>query len=282
MNFKILTPLALAAGLAASSAAAQTVANTSLQDLDGATYTTTTTANGTTTASTGPRITGATTPGQWYQSDVGGGGSVGITKTFTNDGDGAVYFSTDGTPAAKADLAYNFGAPVLLSDLNSVSFDFYHAPGTIDLAPVLRFNIYEDATYAGSLVLEYVYQHQTAVPDGWTTLSASLDSGIFWATKDVLGPTFAAADGGQKTLQSWINANAGTLRVTGVSIGIGSGWTGAYQGAVDHVAFDFEGGPSNDFNFAVANVPEPGAWALMILGFGATGAMLRRRRTVAA
>jgi len=25
-------------------------------------------------------------------------------------------------------------------------------------------------------------------------------------------------------------------------------------------------------------VPEPGAWALMILGFGAAGAMLRRRR----
>ncbi|WP_293678783.1 PEPxxWA-CTERM sorting domain-containing protein [uncultured Phenylobacterium sp.] len=24
-------------------------------------------------------------------------------------------------------------------------------------------------------------------------------------------------------------------------------------------------------------MPEPGAWALMILGFGATGAMLRRR-----
>ncbi|MBX3483104.1 PEPxxWA-CTERM sorting domain-containing protein [Phenylobacterium sp.] len=29
-------------------------------------------------------------------------------------------------------------------------------------------------------------------------------------------------------------------------------------------------------------VPEPGAWALMIMGFGATGAMLRRRRAFAA
>ena len=30
--------------------------------------------------------------------------------------------------------------------------------------------------------------------------------------------------------------------------------------------------------FGVAGVPEPASWALMILGFGAGGAMLRRRR----
>ena len=29
-------------------------------------------------------------------------------------------------------------------------------------------------------------------------------------------------------------------------------------------------------------VPEPAAWALMILGFGATGAAMRRRRTMVA
>jgi hypothetical protein len=35
-------------------------------------------------------------------------------------------------------------------------------------------------------------------------------------------------------------------------------------------------------NISVAGVPEPGAWALMIMGFGAAGALLRRRRTTAA
>ena len=34
-------------------------------------------------------------------------------------------------------------------------------------------------------------------------------------------------------------------------------------------------------NLAVA-VPEPATWAMMIVGFGAAGAMIRRRRTVAA
>jgi hypothetical protein len=32
----------------------------------------------------------------------------------------------------------------------------------------------------------------------------------------------------------------------------------------------------------VAWVPEPGTWALMILGFGGAGAMLRRQRRLAA
>ena len=32
----------------------------------------------------------------------------------------------------------------------------------------------------------------------------------------------------------------------------------------------------------IADVPEPGTWALMILGFGATGAALRRRKLAAA
>lgn len=33
-------------------------------------------------------------------------------------------------------------------------------------------------------------------------------------------------------------------------------------------------------NISVASVPEPGAWALMIMGFGAAGALLRRKRTI--
>jgi hypothetical protein len=40
----------------------------------------------------------------------------------------------------------------------------------------------------------------------------------------------------------------------------------------------------NDFgvdNISLASVPEPASWALMITGFGAAGAMLRRRRQVA-
>lgn len=47
-------------------------------------------------------------------------------------------------------------------------------------------------------------------------------------------------------------------------------------GVVYSYALDFTGGS------AVGGVPEPGAWALMIGGFGLAGAALRRRRTSAA
>jgi hypothetical protein len=39
---------------------------------------------------------------------------------------------------------------------------------------------------------------------------------------------------------------------------------------------------SVSYQVSDAAVPEPGAWALMILGFGGAGAMLRRRRFAAA
>jgi opacity protein-like surface antigen len=60
------------------------------------------------------------------------------------------------------------------------------------------------------------------------------------------------------------------------------------------VNFDFGGAKvnqiilssgSNSFevdNFAVAGVPEPATWAMMIMGFGAIGAMVRRRQFAAA
>lgn len=78
---------------------------------------------------------------------------------------------------------------------------------------------------------------------------------------------------------------------------IGDTWSGAFvlnfNAAPDFVSFT---DPMVRFNAIQINgsgdysgtgvpyawVPEPGAWALMILGFGAAGAMLRRRRVAAA
>ena len=39
---------------------------------------------------------------------------------------------------------------------------------------------------------------------------------------------------------------------------------------------------STGVNFAVSQVPEPASWAMLIAGFGLTGAVMRRRRAVAA
>jgi hypothetical protein len=40
--------------------------------------------------------------------------------------------------------------------------------------------------------------------------------------------------------------------------------------------------PGGEIRGQLQAIPEPGAWALMILGFGAVGATLRRRRAVSA
>jgi hypothetical protein len=72
---------------------------------------------------------------------------------------------------------------------------------------------------------------------------------------------------------------------------LSEGYVGQSWDWGQRVNFDFGGhevnhiiltSGSNSFevdNFAVAPVPEPATWALMIMGFGTAGAMLRRRRT---
>jgi hypothetical protein len=275
----------------ASSASAQTVLNTDLPNLSGnfggGVATTTTGPTGTVSTVTGPggaanRGTAMPAgPNSWFQANVGGGGSVGITTNFSNDGNGAAYFaSTSGD--SKADLQLVFAAPVALRSIQSYSFDFYidpasQPPSGVVFAPVMRFDVRKNGAFAGSLVFEYIYQNQTAAPIGqWTTQSGGLPDGIWWATNAALGPTFAAANGGQKTLKEWISDNGdGDLTVTGVSIGIGSGWGGTFVGAVDNVRFDF-GTVVANYDFAV--VPEPATWALMIGGFGLVGGTLRVRR----
>lgn len=61
-----------------------------------------------------------------------------------------------------------------------------------------------------------------------------------------------------------------------------SGATGRY---VRYTVLATDGGQANDnpglSNISFNAVPEPATWALMITGFGATGLMLRRRRTLA-
>ena len=297
---------AAATSLLATAASAATVSNTSLQNINGqfgtSTATTTTTATGTRTTVTGPgpnaaanRAQGTTVFNQWYQANVGAGSTVGITTDYARSGNGSAYFNSTQGDAGKADLVYLFGnaangavAPVALSNLTSVSFDFYRSStSTTDanFAPVMRLDMLKNGAFAGSLVFENVYQQQLASPvDTWTTLTANLNSGIFWATNASLGPTFANANGGQKTLQQWMDDNSGsTLSVYGLEIGIGSGWNGTFFGAVDNVQANFGTARSVNSNFevnATGAVPEPATWAMMMLGFGGMGYSMRRKANV--
>ena len=290
-----------AASLVASAASAQTVSNTSLQNVNGVfgtnVATTTTTPTGTTTSVVGTgsaRASGVSTLNSWYQANVGAGSTVGITTDYARSGNGSAYFNSTQGGTGKADLVNYFGsngalAPVALSTLTSASFDFYRdstSTTSAAFAPVLRLDMLKNGAFAGSLVFENIYQAQQNPPvDSWTTLSSTLNSGIWWATNAALGPTFADANNGQKTLANWINDNAGsTLSVYGLEIGIGSGWNNQFYGAVDNVNVSFSGGRAVNANFEVAAgaVPEPATWAMMLVGVGAVGFSLRRRQKVTA
>lgn len=289
---------AAAAAFVTTGASAATVFNTSLQNVNGtygtSTATTTTDATGTRTVVTGPgpnaaanRASGAPVLNQWFQANVGASSTVGITTDHARSGNGSASFKQTQAETGKGDLVYLFGAGnnINLSSLTSVSFDFYRASSSTtdaNLAPVLRLGMLKDGVFAGTLVFENVYQQQTTSPvNTWTTLTGNLNSGIFWATNGSLGPTFASANGGQKTLAQWIADNSGsTLSVYGLEIGFGSGWQGTFDGAVDNVNVAF-GNTVYNSNFEVqanAAVPEPATWAMMMLGFGLLGATLRRRK----
>jgi hypothetical protein len=274
---------AFAVCVIASAAQASTVYNTSLAALNTPTATTTTDSTGTRTTTTADS-TATPSIGTWFQANVRPGGTVGITTDYAFDGNGSAYFASNGA-GAKGDLEYLFASPVALSSLTSISYDYYRDSASTTmatLAPVIRLDILKDGAYAGSLVFENYYQHGgNAVVDSWTNVSTTLTSGIIWATNSALGPKNAAADGGEKTLAQWIADNSGsTLTVSGMSIGIGSGWTGTFEGAVDNVNVAFAGGPNVTSNFEVASgaVPEPASWAMMLGGLGLIGGMMRRRR----
>lgn len=291
---RITLIITTASVLAGTSAAASTVLNTSLPALNGnfggGVATTVTGPNGTTTTVVGPaggaNRASAANNGSWYQTDVGGGASVGINTNYLND-NGSIFFSTVGT-ASKADLSYSFTSLVPLSSFASASFQFYRdgASSAAQVAPVLRLGIIRDTggtfSFAGFLILDNFSATGSIAPDNvWTTISATQTSSNFYTTNPVLGPTFTA---GQKTIAGWVSTNSATpLYVFGVNTGVGSGWGNSFSGAVDRIVFDFTGGPQGSFDFAVAGaIPEPQIWAMLIAGFGLTGAALRRRRAVTA
>lgn len=291
MSRSALIFAAAAVAVMASQANANDVLSSSLPVVngpvgsDGAAATTTTDANGRSTTVTGPsgdsnRLYLSPVTGAWQPSAVGDGGTVGITNTYTNDGDGAAYLATTNYNS-KGDFEYLLNRPVALSDLTSISYDWYVDSSSTSPAadaPALRLEMLKDGNYAGYLVYEPDYNGGAPTRGAWQTSSLDLTSGVWWATNSALGPTGAViAD--MKDLQGWLDANDATpLTVFGINFGVGSGWSGTFAGAVDNVSVDFTGGPSIASNFKVAAaVPEPASWALMIGGFICAGAAMRRR-----
>jgi hypothetical protein len=109
----------------------------------------------------------------------------------------------------------------------------------------------------------------TGTGESFASLSPAVDQ-VFFIGDGLTGT-------GAGSVQNFIVPIGATELVLGIVDANGyNGPPGAY--------FDNSGSYAVTVNFPVATsgTPEPAAWALMILGFGAVGAGLRRRRTIAA
>ena len=123
------------------------------------------------------------------------------------------------------------------------------------------------------------FEFRTAAGGGGDLLLRGVFSGAWLTGKDDAGSFMSVLNGGTLELSSDVTNLAGifddsaSFSFSGVTPGFGD-LNG--DDALDGFAAT---GFSATFSGAV---PEPGTWALMILGFGGAGAMLRRRRTMLA
>lgn len=277
---------ALAVALVAGAAQAGTVYNTSLGPMVGGT--TTTDATGTRSTNAGSINTGAVPVyDTWEQENVRADGVVGITTDYPRSGNGSIFFSTDNYNS-KADMEYYLSTPIALSSLEGASYDIYRdssSTANANIAPSLRLIVGAGAY----LIFEPVYNGLNTIPtDTWTT-EAIGGSSYFWAN-NASNPTqptdhTCTPQGQCATLSEWQASNPNAM-IYGFSTGVGSGWGGTFSGGVDNISYT-AGNQTTAFNFEVAGsqpgaVPEPATWALMLLGVGAAGAMMRRRSRAAA
>jgi hypothetical protein len=224
----------------------------------------------------------------WYANNVTGGASVGITNAYADNGNGSIQFSGSGT-GAKADFEYDFSTGFALSSLTALSYDVYRSSSSSsDLAawlePAFRLSIYSTTSgaFLGSLVYEGDYNGQPVAPvDTFTTENILTD--YFWASKSSVDSLRTTTTAYATTLAEWNALVPGGITVGGFTTGIGSGWTGSFDGAVDEISYA-TGGPTTTFNFEVPSaspVPEPSSITLLGVGLLVIGTVWMRRKNEA-
>jgi PEP-CTERM putative exosortase interaction domain len=238
----------------------------------------------------------------WVYNNTRGGGSVGIRNNYPRSGNGSVYFNSTSS-SGKADIEYffdpqNSGGNFVPNQLNPnsilgtldqlthLSYEWYRdgsstAPNF--LHPVLRLGILrvnsDNSINLGYLVFERVYNgFSGAAPvNSWQSDNIIGSNYGLWATASLgFGDPNVNFSQVFKTIPDWVsaaNAVGATLFVISVNAGIGSGWNGTFEGAVDNITFGF-GGNYTTYNFEV--VPEPAS--MVALGSGLIGLLGLRRR----
>ncbi len=222
--------------------------------------------------------------GSWCARNVRNNGAAGITTALPRSGNGSIQFNGPTGQSYKADFEHYLAAPdrFTLSSLQSFGYDWYRSSTSTapnHLAPSVRL-ILSDFSY---LVYEpalngtpknTIFAQPT---NAWQT-NVFGDNGYVWWTAEGTQLAYSIAD--WKTGRTAANGRSlnGSATVIGFSTGVGSGWSGSFDGAVDNVTYQTSAmNQATTFNFETQSVvPEPSTYALFATGL--VGLLVVRRR----
>lgn len=209
----------------------------------------------------------------FIRSEVAAGASATISGTSPISGDGSLLLTGDKTRVRN----YYSGAAAIAADtLVDLTAD-YAVLNQTNQSPAFRvFVTGANAGYTGSSELIWEQAYNLATP-------GTVDAGdLFW--RQIVGLGYDGTTGVRSgsyvfhTLAEWGDILGGT--VTGIGTGQGSGAGAAFNAYADNLALTTTSG-TRTYNFTAgvtAAVPEPSTWAMMLIGFGAVGGAMRRKR----
>lgn len=223
--------------------------------------------------------------GSWCARNVRNSGAAGITSALPRSGNGSIQFDGPTGQSYKADFEHYLAIPerFTLNSLQSFGYDWFRSSTSAapnHLAPALRlilsdfsYLVYEPALNGANK--NNIFPQPT---DAWQT-NVFGDNGYVWWTGEGTQLAYSIADwkAGRATANS--RFLDGSAVVIGFSTGVGSGWNGSFDGAVDNVTYQTSSmRQATTYNFETTSVvPEPSTYALFATGLIGL-AMVRRRR----
>ncbi len=229
-------------------------------------------------------------PQGWQAVNVRADGLVELNKAQPLFGDGSLLLATDtqtnGQDKADFQLLWQQSTDAIdypdrtLGNVSAVNYAWYRDAANSTTAghfiPVFRLNFYDDGgtpadfsdDVLGLLVWEGVYNGlSTPATDSWQIVD--LKEGSFWVYVSQSAQGSGVIQNYNSTLDDWINNNpqgqpgdkqvslSANTYITGINVGVGSGWGNTFLGYVDTVRIGF--GESDDllYNFEVCSTFVP-------------------------
>ena len=247
--------------------------------------------------------TGSPVVGPWYETDVQGGGTIGIvdltgvggnleTAQPLPTGAGKITTPNDNNARAQAYTYNDFGDAAAFLNNVSLGYSYYKStnPLNVSAAPALKLQVFAAGGTGdnfGTLIYEPYWQGAAPTPDAWQNVSIAAtdgggdDNGGGWWWNGGFGVSSGAGGPPLRSLTEWVSTfqlsdptDFATARVTAIGIGEGTFNPGEVS-YFDNISYAVIGGPSQTWDFQA--IPEPASLAMA--GVAAVAGLAVRSRT---